>query len=58
MGKGHAQHEEGEQGLMRHFTKTGTLEDYHNNRGIEPGYSTALTGNQGLANGHEKEEMV
>lgn len=58
MGKGHAQHEEGEEGVMRHLTKTGTVEAYQNNRGIEQGYSTALTGKQGLANGHEKKEIV
>lgn len=58
MGQGHAQHEAGEEGLMRHLTKTGTVEDYHKNRGIEPGYSTALTGKEGLANGHGRKEMV
>lgn len=58
MGKGHAHHEEGDEGLMRHLTKTGTVEDYHHRRGMEPGYSTALAGKEGLANGHAGKEMV
>jgi hypothetical protein len=58
MGKGHAHHEDGDEGLMRHLTKTGTVEHYQSNREIEQGYSTALTGKQGLGNGHEKKETV
>ncbi|KAE9984017.1 hypothetical protein EG328_009274 [Venturia inaequalis] len=58
MGKGHAHHEEGDEGLMRHLTKTGTVEDYHHRRGMEPGYSTALAGKEGLGNGHGGKEMV
>ncbi|TID26756.1 putative glycerol uptake [Venturia nashicola] len=58
MGKGHAQHEGGEEGLMRHLTKTGTVEDYHQNRGIEPGYSTALTGEESLTNGSKRKDTV
>ena len=37
IGKGHAAHEEGEEGLMRHLTKTGTMD-------MEQGYSNALRG--------------
>lgn len=58
MGKGHGQHEEGEEGLMRHLTKTGTVEDYHINRGVEPGYSTALAGKEKLENGRVMMETV
>jgi len=55
IGKGHAQHEEGDEGLMRHLTKTGTVDNYQrsgNGPQIEQGYSSALRGKEGLgANG-------
>jgi glycerol uptake facilitator-like aquaporin len=58
IGKGHASHAEGDEGLMRHLTKTGTVDEYHKNGEIEQGYASAIRGKQGLGNGHEKTATV
>jgi glycerol uptake facilitator-like aquaporin len=49
IGKGHAAHEEGEDGLVRHLTKTGTMD-------MEQGYTTALRGTDSNANGTGKKD--
>ncbi|KAF2435489.1 aquaglyceroporin like protein [Tothia fuscella] len=50
--QGHAQHEDGEDGLVRHLTRTGTMD-------MEQGYTSALRGNQGsYENGVEKKRSV
>jgi hypothetical protein len=40
---------------MRHLTKTGTVDQYQRNEAIEQGYSNALRGKEGLANGNGSE---
>ena len=56
--KGHAEHEDGEDGLRRHLTKTGTLTGDGSNGGpqMEQGYSNALRGSDNRVNGFGKDE--
>lgn len=51
--KGHAEHEEGEEGLKRHLTRTGTLSDSGD---MEQGYTNALRGQDNQINGFNKEQ--
>jgi len=54
--KGHAAHEEGDEGLARHLTKTGTLSSGGPNGEMEQGYTNALRGQNNNVNGFDKEE--
>jgi len=51
IGKGHADHEEGEEGLVRHLTKTGTMD-------MEQGYASALRGEQSNGIGTGKRDKM